>query len=225
MPAPPPSKSGERTGQLQRCIRDLAALNALPSLCVGRTPDEALGIILEALPTALDCDLVYIRLPGAPGIERGAFRGAAMTEAQLAEVAAVTTVDADGSAAQLFFAGGDSAFCLEAEIPMGAERGRLLAGRGAPLDPETDRVLVRTAANVVGTILATANVLDAARRKDDFLAMLGHELRNPLAPILTAVELLGRHPTASPREERHRPAHPASRPDRRRPAGHLARHA
>jgi CheY-like chemotaxis protein len=26
--------------------------------------------------------------------------------------------------------------------------------------------------------------------------MLGHELRNPLAPILTAVELLGRHPTA-----------------------------
>ncbi|HVR39901.1 MAG TPA: MASE1 domain-containing protein [Thermoanaerobaculia bacterium] len=30
------------------------------------------------------------------------------------------------------------------------------------------------------------------RRKDEFLAMLGHELRNPLAPILHAVELLGR---------------------------------
>ena len=28
------------------------------------------------------------------------------------------------------------------------------------------------------------------RRKDEFLAMLGHELRNPLAPILTAVEIL-----------------------------------
>jgi signal transduction histidine kinase/ActR/RegA family two-component response regulator len=196
MSAPPPSTSGERTGRLQRCIRDLAALNALPSLCVGRTPDEAVGIILEALPTALDCDLVYLRLPGSPAVERGAFRGAAMTDAQLAEVAVVTTVDADGSDAQLFLAGGNSAFCLEAEIPMGAERGRLLAGRSAPLDPETDRVLVRTAANVVGTILATANVLDAARRKDDFLAMLGHELRNPLAPILTAVELLGRNPTA-----------------------------
>lgn len=32
---------------------------------------------------------------------------------------------------------------------------------------------------------------DAANRaKDEFLAMLGHELRNPLAPILTAVQLL-----------------------------------
>lgn len=30
------------------------------------------------------------------------------------------------------------------------------------------------------------------RRKDEFLAMLAHELRNPLAPILHAVELLGR---------------------------------
>jgi signal transduction histidine kinase/ActR/RegA family two-component response regulator len=31
---------------------------------------------------------------------------------------------------------------------------------------------------------------EASRAKDDFLAMLGHELRNPLAPILTALELL-----------------------------------
>lgn len=32
----------------------------------------------------------------------------------------------------------------------------------------------------------------AARRKDEFLAMLAHELRNPLAPILSASELLER---------------------------------
>lgn len=31
---------------------------------------------------------------------------------------------------------------------------------------------------------------EAARRKDEFLAMLGHELRNPLAPIGLAVEIL-----------------------------------
>jgi two-component system CheB/CheR fusion protein len=30
----------------------------------------------------------------------------------------------------------------------------------------------------------------AGNRKDEFLAMLGHELRNPLAPILTALELM-----------------------------------
>jgi signal transduction histidine kinase len=31
---------------------------------------------------------------------------------------------------------------------------------------------------------------EADRRKDEFLAMLGHELRNPLAPIATAVEIM-----------------------------------
>ena len=39
---------------------------------------------------------------------------------------------------------------------------------------------------------ATA-LVDADRRKDEFLATLAHELRNPLAPIRTAAEILG-HP-------------------------------
>jgi PAS domain S-box-containing protein len=34
----------------------------------------------------------------------------------------------------------------------------------------------------------------AARRKDEFLAMLAHELRNPLAPLLTGVEVIARQP-------------------------------
>ena len=34
---------------------------------------------------------------------------------------------------------------------------------------------------------------DAARRKDEFLAMLGHELRNPLAPMTTALQLMRLH--------------------------------
>ncbi len=34
---------------------------------------------------------------------------------------------------------------------------------------------------------------DLHRRKDEFLAMLGHELRNPLAPIVSAVQLLALH--------------------------------
>jgi PAS domain S-box-containing protein len=35
-----------------------------------------------------------------------------------------------------------------------------------------------------------AALADLSRRKDEFLAMLSHELRNPLAPILNAVQLL-----------------------------------
>jgi signal transduction histidine kinase/ActR/RegA family two-component response regulator len=42
-------------------------------------------------------------------------------------------------------------------------------------------------------------VREAARRKDEFLASLGHELRNPLAPIRTATTLLTHlYPDAAP---------------------------
>ena len=34
---------------------------------------------------------------------------------------------------------------------------------------------------------------EADRRKDEFLAMLGHELRNPLAPVTTALQLMRLH--------------------------------
>ena len=39
----------------------------------------------------------------------------------------------------------------------------------------------------------------ANRRKDEFLAMLAHELRNPLAPMLNSVLVLSARPTPSPR--------------------------
>jgi signal transduction histidine kinase len=38
-----------------------------------------------------------------------------------------------------------------------------------------------------------ADLAEADRRKDEFLAMLAHELRNPLAPMLNAVHLLRLH--------------------------------
>jgi signal transduction histidine kinase len=41
----------------------------------------------------------------------------------------------------------------------------------------------------------------ATRAKDEFLAMLGHELRNPLAPMLTALELLRLRGDTSPELE------------------------
>jgi signal transduction histidine kinase len=39
---------------------------------------------------------------------------------------------------------------------------------------------------------AEESLQEAARRKDEFLAMLSHELRNPLAPIRTAMEVIRR---------------------------------
>ncbi|HEX2223643.1 MAG TPA: ATP-binding protein [Thermoanaerobaculia bacterium] len=45
---------------------------------------------------------------------------------------------------------------------------------------------------------------EADRRKDEFLAMLGHELRNPLAPIRNALHLLGLPGVSAPSAQRAR---------------------
>ena len=47
-------------------------------------------------------------------------------------------------------------------------------------------------------VSALKELQEADRQKDEFLAMLAHELRNPLAPILNAVEILER---ADPEDE------------------------
>jgi PAS domain S-box-containing protein len=50
--------------------------------------------------------------------------------------------------------------------------------------------------------LAVERARVADRRKDEFLAMLGHEMRNPLAPIATALDLMELKDGADVRKER-----------------------
>ncbi len=49
---------------------------------------------------------------------------------------------------------------------------------------------------------ADAALREADRRKDEFLATLGHELRNPLAPIRNAAQLLARLQISDPQVQR-----------------------
>jgi signal transduction histidine kinase/CheY-like chemotaxis protein/HAMP domain-containing protein len=46
------------------------------------------------------------------------------------------------------------------------------------------------------------SLLDQDRRKDEFLALLAHEIRNPLAPIITGLEVLARAPAESEKATR-----------------------
>jgi PAS domain S-box-containing protein len=68
----------------------------------------------------------------------------------------------------------------------------------APLRDDTGRVthLVPSAIPIAGRKRMEHALREADRRKDEFLAMLGHELRNPLAPIRNATQILrirGKH--------------------------------
>ncbi|MBC7500573.1 MAG: PAS domain-containing protein [Herminiimonas sp.] len=82
----------------------------------------------------------------------------------------------------------------ELTFPLRSSEGefRTFYSRAAPLRDEAGTILQWFGTNTdVTEIKAAQDELKAASaRKDDFLAMLAHELRNPLAPISTAAELL-----------------------------------
>ncbi len=73
-----------------------------------------------------------------------------------------------------------------------------------PMLDEADRVegIVGVAFDVTDLANARRGAESANRAKDEFLAMLGHELRNPLAPILTALQLMNLRGTEETERER-----------------------
>ena len=66
---------------------------------------------------------------------------------------------------------------------------------------------------------------DATRAKDEFLAMLGHELRNPLSPIVIAVELMRLRGVNVEGAVGHRAPGQAAHAAGRRPARRIEDHA
>jgi hypothetical protein len=69
---------------------------------------------------------------------------------------------------------------------------RWALGRALPMRDESGQITrwFGTCTEIHDQKMAEDALREAARRKDDFLAMLAHELRNPLAPISAAAELM-----------------------------------
>jgi PAS domain S-box-containing protein len=78
-----------------------------------------------------------------------------------------------------------------------------VAGRGRVFydDAGTPLRMVGVCTDVTERKLLDESLRDAARRKDEFLAILAHELRNPLNAIGNAVKLLHTHGSAGPDHE------------------------
>ncbi|MFC0679850.1 PAS domain S-box protein [Lysobacter korlensis] len=73
---------------------------------------------------------------------------------------------------------------------------RWVLGRALPVRNHDGQIVrwMGTCTDIHEQVLAQKLLEDASRRKDEFLAMLAHELRNPLAPISTAASVLAATP-------------------------------
>ncbi|MET0334568.1 MAG: PAS domain S-box protein [Rhizobacter sp.] len=81
---------------------------------------------------------------------------------------------------------------------------RWVLGRAHPVRDDTGAIVrwMGTCTDIHEQKRTRDELLATNRRKDDFLAMLAHELRNPLAPITTAAHLLKRTPNDASKVER-----------------------
>lgn len=88
----------------------------------------------------------------------------------------------------------DSAWAREEEQRAEADRSAEVETQNSELRQANEHLILAT---IEAQELREASLI-ARRRQDEFLAMLGHELRNPLGPIRNAVEILARLDDAQP---------------------------
>jgi len=190
--------------RLRRYLRDLAALTALPAVWGSRDRPRIAESLAEVLGKVLHLDLIYVRLEGTAGqdtveVVRFGQQADVPGQAQVIGQALepwLTGPTIESAAFSLPHPLGD---CLVqatfVPIGYGSEFGVLVAGSQLPDFPtEEDRLLLSVVANQAAVVLqrqqAEAALQESDRRKDEFLAMLAHELRNPLAPIRNALQIL-----------------------------------
>ncbi len=199
LPEPPLRIASEV--ELRRCLRDVMSLLALPALLGGEEPHALVELLADAVERLLPIDACHVHVPlrlSEPPVEslRVAGRPVDLPAPDWAEFTCLDGIGLAPEAATAWVA-----------TPLGAARVVRLtmnyAGRAgiisvASTDPEfpgpVDAVVLRAAASLAGSALSTASALyereAALRAKDEFLAMLGHELRNPLAPIVTVMAIM-----------------------------------
>jgi signal transduction histidine kinase len=172
------------------------SLLALPALTSGRDPQAVVQILLSSLEAILPVELVYCTYSAGGAdttLEVLRVRGEDLTprlkeyRPYLEDVLAGRKSVVIGPFGELksFFAA----------LGHYGHHGKVLLGSPDRRFPRpTELILLQAATSLASAGLENARLVHesraASRAKDEFLAMLGHELRNPLSPIMTALQLL-----------------------------------
>lgn len=185
----------------ERSLRDLMGLLALPALWAGRDGATVLELMTSAIEHVVAVDLCYFNVPSIPNQPK--LETLRVQGVEIALPARHCWSDVIAAFAELPIGGSVQAretplgFLRIVRLGLGFSAGQgcvwFAAGRD-DFPSVTQLAFLRAATSLAATGLAAARSAyereQAARAKDEFLAMLGHELRNPLAPITTALQLI-----------------------------------
>ena len=186
----------------QRGLRDLMSLLTLPALWLGRDAEIVLSLTTSAVERILRLDLTYFDVqisPDSPVIKGLRVSGHDATSKDwlawaevLGDLSRIPI-----SAAAVAIANTPIGPLRVVRVSMGysAIGGSIwFAATDLAFPTTVQSAALRAASTLAATGLQGARMEEerarASRAKDEFLAMLGHELRNPLAPIFTSLDLI-----------------------------------
>ncbi len=177
-----------------------------PPDCAGREDDyqfwetgsgeEGLRLCAEIIP---NCILLDYQLPDLDGLEfldrvralaDGSFISVIMLTGHGNEAVAVQAMK---KGVQDYLVKGINNEALKQVVQSAIDKG-ILRKQVAEQRRELESLSVERLQLVKELQQQTAALAEASRRKDEFLAMLGHELRNPLAPVRNALHILQLRP-------------------------------
>lgn len=193
----------------ERSLRDLMGLLALPALWAGRDGRTVIELMTQAVERIVRLDVCYAYVPLLP--EAPAFDTLRLRETDATadvRLAWEPAIDAwlrmpIGPRPVLQATPAGAQKMVRMSMGYTAGQGSVWFGSADPSFPSvTDLAFLRAATSLAATGLQAARAAHeretASRAKDEFLAMLGHELRNPLAPITTALGLMRKHRGGTP---------------------------
>jgi signal transduction histidine kinase len=195
-----PKSSGE--SDAERGIRDLMGLLALTSLWVEKDGNTILQLMTEAVERILPlrfsyADVVLLAEQGpVTAIRVDGMVPSDETAQQWREYAAAwPKTPAMNARAQSCATPLGQLGLLCFRLGYGSTEGHIWFGSdNAAFPSATQLAVMRAATSLAASGFQSARAKhereEANRAKDEFLAMLGHELRNPLAPIAVAAEIL-----------------------------------
>lgn len=193
--------ASEEAAELRACLRDLVGLLGLPALWSGRDARATARLLAETLVEMLSLDACWVcttHLSQEKLFGCLYTNGGAIDATELAGWETFTREEStrhqDLQLSQEFTPAGElrvARFSLayyghQAHVTVGSTR--------SDFPKPTELTLLRSASSLAASGLRTAKLVYERERalhaKDQFLAMLGHELRNPIAPIVSALDLM-----------------------------------
>lgn len=183
-------------------IRDMMGLLALPAMWADRDGGTILQIMTEAIECIVPLRFSYVHvplLPEQPPVDRLRIEGRDASGDEMAQWITATASwthrrEADAQAVLTDTPLGQMRV-VRFSMGYGLYGGQIWFGSTDGDFPTTTHLAyMRAATSLATTGLQTARARyereEASRAKDEFLAMLGHELRNPLSPIVTALQVM-----------------------------------